>query len=552
MPLRFVFVLALGCSSQTVTGAKGTNGAAGLGGNPGSGGAAGVLDPTPPSAPTGLRVSASADGPPSYVLHWVLPSGALARVNVYNATANIDDSNPPAPEAVAAAASSTTVQIPPNSGVQRFRVSAVSDSGVEGAFSKELVIDTTLALYFGNTTTFVDRARLDVGGETLLASALNTGTVTPGNFALSPDGNFLAFSAPDAADLSELYIVNAAGGAPVQVSTSSEGVLAGGVQWSPDSQSIIYAGGITNSHFYAARIDGSSKVIFTPPDTAFISEAAWSPDGNWLAYRLVVGSQSQLFITSSSSDSGARVDAPPSGVADTASLVAFEWLPNSSAVIFSEDSGLVFRADATAPSGAQVLNDASTLVSGTSHAPFASSPDGQRLALSVAAATSNELWIGAATGGNFVQASTKLVKNTALVWSDDGNELAYVYFDSGTTKKSVALANTGGFNQHYSTAACDVTSVSFSPDSQHFISQCGASLYLFELGSPSPLTSVTADAFSWSPDGGLLAWFGPSTYGYVIWSDASPLNVSLTGLTLGQINFPTFGVPSLVHAYKGG
>ncbi|MBT8397525.1 MAG: PD40 domain-containing protein, partial [Gemmatimonadetes bacterium] len=101
--------------------------------------------------------------------------------------------------------------------------------------------------------------------------------------AWSPDGSKIAFTT-DRDGNEEVYVMNADGSNPVNLTnnSASDVVWAGG--WSPDGTRIVFQTGRTgNSELYVMNADGSDPVNLT---TSHLQEkgGAWSPDGTKVVF----------------------------------------------------------------------------------------------------------------------------------------------------------------------------------------------------------------------------------------------------------------------------
>ena len=102
--------------------------------------------------------------------------------------------------------------------------------------------------------------------------------------SLSPDGRRLAFET-EITGQHQLWVVDAAGGWPRQLTFGSEGIT--GHEWSPRGDWIFYAadrGGNEREGFYLITPDGTRERELLPPSEVFRTFGGFSPDGARIAY----------------------------------------------------------------------------------------------------------------------------------------------------------------------------------------------------------------------------------------------------------------------------
>jgi dipeptidyl aminopeptidase/acylaminoacyl peptidase len=107
---------------------------------------------------------------------------------------------------------------------------------------------------------------------------------TVGNPSLSPDGKRLAFLS-DVTGQRQLWVVDAAGGWPRQITFGSEGVRLSA--WSPKGDWIFYSAdraGNEREAFYLISPDGTKERELLPPSESFRQFGGFSPDGSRIAY----------------------------------------------------------------------------------------------------------------------------------------------------------------------------------------------------------------------------------------------------------------------------
>src|SRR5262249_37090138 len=199
-------------------------------------------------------------------------------------------------------ARSTEVELRAGTGTRHFRISAVSFTGIEGALSTDLAIDTTSRLVFiaDKNTDNVFEAFSVVVGSSAQPAALSGALVANGNVDrtfLSPDGRHVAFTADKETDGVEELFVAATDGSAGLVKVSGTFVAGGALQpfniaWSPDGTRLAFVAD--------ARTDDVFELFVTPADwskaplpisgalvsggDASLDRFAWSPDGNHLAF----------------------------------------------------------------------------------------------------------------------------------------------------------------------------------------------------------------------------------------------------------------------------
>jgi dipeptidyl aminopeptidase/acylaminoacyl peptidase len=102
--------------------------------------------------------------------------------------------------------------------------------------------------------------------------------------SLSPDGRRLAFRT-EITGQRQLWVVDAAGGWPRQLTFGSEGIA--GHEWSPRGDWIFYSadrGGNEREGFYLITPDGTRERELLPPSEVFRELGGFSPDGARIAY----------------------------------------------------------------------------------------------------------------------------------------------------------------------------------------------------------------------------------------------------------------------------
>jgi Tol biopolymer transport system component len=184
-------------------------------------------------------------------------------------------------------------------------VTPAGGSAASGPGAQIITLDGEVVRTFPNVPTYADAIRLSPDGSTLafLAPYPTTmdvdGTaerdlVDGSNTNLGDAQNAISWS-PDGGQVvyawnGDLYVVNAEGGDPRQLTTAPPGNYE--PAWSPDGQTIVYwhgsaqspDGGPNNSEIYSIPATGGTPTQLTDNNAPDI-QPAWSPDGSKIAYR---------------------------------------------------------------------------------------------------------------------------------------------------------------------------------------------------------------------------------------------------------------------------
>jgi Tol biopolymer transport system component len=115
---------------------------------------------------------------------------------------------------------------------------------------------------------------------------LDVGDLTATSPAFSPDGQFIAFEgyAPGVTAISDIYVVPAAGGTPVKLTTSQR--YSAGPAWSPDGATLYFVSNRV-SGYNAWSVPASGGVETMIPGTGgILGRPVATPDGTGIAYTL--------------------------------------------------------------------------------------------------------------------------------------------------------------------------------------------------------------------------------------------------------------------------
>ena len=244
-----------------------------------------------------------------------------------------------------------------------------NDTIVAAGNAPSNAVETTAVDWYveSGLTAAVDGAAITALHGPHSRAVTHLGTTSP---ALSPDGKTIAF-VHVVADQPELYIVSVNGGHPRRLTTSSfgkESVALGRVSWSSDGRTIAFD---TTGHVADPRCTHAcltSDVYAVSPDGSHLrrlisggTDAAWSPDGKYLAYRTAPASGASSIVVVAANGSSPR--AVGRGFSQPI------WSPHADLLAYDAAAGLaVRRADGTLVRA----------FAGASGAAWA--PDGNRLA----------------------------------------------------------------------------------------------------------------------------------------------------------------------------
>jgi len=124
-----------------------------------------------------------------------------------------------------------------------------------------------------------------------------------GHPALSPDGRTLAIGVHEPGGETNLWLKALDAGPASKLTFGGSDVRPA---WGPDGGSIAFARGVAKPGLYQVTVGGSgtARPLLEASDSVpRINEASYSPDGEWLIYRQIVGGRSTLYALNLESDS---------------------------------------------------------------------------------------------------------------------------------------------------------------------------------------------------------------------------------------------------------
>ncbi|MGE3171727.1 MAG: hypothetical protein AB7O97_03815 [Planctomycetota bacterium] len=470
-------------------------------------GPAGPFDATALPAPTDLRLRAHPGGPPRYVLRWNLdqPDTAIGAFAIYASTQPMPFADPQAlVAAVDGALRSAEIELAADTGLRHLRVAGISEAGVTGALSAELVVDTIGRIVFEAATT---------------------------------------------QDIGDLYAVHPATGAPaIRVSEGTLPSLSRPHRLSPDGRRAAFLGVVAGDpQLVSGPLDGSDAPATLSPGlgvfSRFVPAFEWSPDGRRVAFVTGDDLPDLLEVYVATPGSGA----PPTKVSGTmvpggtvwlASTVrggasaaqgVLSWSPDNRRVAYlatqrdeSIPEVMVAAADGI---GEPVPANGAATASGAM--AFAWSPDGARLAVLDRGAGTNQLFVTTATPGAAPvplpdRADGSGAPSPGFAWSPDGSRLLYAGAARAPGFAELFVADPTGATAPVTLLPEPVAATTFSgtwsPDGTQvaFLAQLDETVELFvspATGGAAPAAvsgssrpGVGVQGFAWSPDGAQLAF----------------------------------------------
>jgi TolB protein len=179
-----------------------------------------------------------------------------------------------------------------------------------------------------------------------------TSRLTTSEPAWSPDGRRIAFTRnEDVGEYStftddDVFVMDADGSDPRQLTKERDGQMAGQPTWSPDGREIAFVRGESVATTVPSRF--GDLMLMSAGGTAVrrlvrrpVSDPAWSPDGREIVYSLGGSLASQnasmdLYVVDVAGGAPRRLTRTPGGVFETAAA----WSPDGSRIVFARWTNL--------------------------------------------------------------------------------------------------------------------------------------------------------------------------------------------------------------------
>jgi Tol biopolymer transport system component len=188
--------------------------------------------------------------------------------------------------------------------LETLRVTGGAIPVLEGVQSGDLMLGLDGTLLYSRGATATSAEELVWVTRDGIASLVDAEWVRSfGHPALSPDGRTLAIGVHEASGETNLWLKPLDDGPPSKVTFGGSDHRPA---WAPDGGSIAFARGAGPAGLHEVTVGGtgSERLLFEASDSVpRINEAAYSPDGEWLVYRQILGGRSTLFALNLESDS---------------------------------------------------------------------------------------------------------------------------------------------------------------------------------------------------------------------------------------------------------
>jgi Tol biopolymer transport system component/DNA-binding winged helix-turn-helix (wHTH) protein len=181
-------------------------------------------------------------------------------------------------------------------------VEKIEIAGVNALFPSASLSDDRLA--FTRLLRDEDIYRLAVGG---IAEPVARSSLYDGMPQYSPDGRHIAFCSLRSGDAMEVWVANADGSAPEQL-THGPGPYQSGSAWSPDGRRVAFESQAADGHSHVWTIgsDGSTPRQ-TTTDPGDQMDPSWSRDGTWISYSWSRGTDRDIWRVRASGGPAERV-----------------------------------------------------------------------------------------------------------------------------------------------------------------------------------------------------------------------------------------------------
>jgi Tol biopolymer transport system component len=314
--------------------------------------------------------------------------------------------------------------------------------------------------------------------------------------ALSPDGNFVAFVATDAAGTPQIWVKNLGEGAPVQITSGP--VAADRPRWQPSGSAVVF-GRRGQGIWTVPALGGTARRLIEQG-----SNPNFSRDGTRLTWETAAG----IWVAAADGTGAQAVSGVPQRFYSVPRMPALS--PDGTTIVFfhpeigpNGDLWIISSAGGSARQLTHDLRDAS--------APIWT-PDGKRIVFSSARNGSRTLWQIDASGGEPVPLTTGAGEDDAPEISSDGTRLLFMNVRNSW---QVRLADASGAERTLVERRTELLFPMFSPDGTRiaFFGRAERAVAIFTIGSDGTnLRQLTGGTElnhqpRWSHDGNFVVYY---------------------------------------------
>ena len=297
--------------------------------------------------------------------------------------------------------------------------------------------------------------------------------------------------------------------------------------WSPDGKWIAFGSGtgIGNEDIWIKEVDGGKTVQLTD-GPASDNYPIWSPDGKWIAFTSNRSGSGNVWILPAAGGASTQVTADADSVSlEDAGGSITSWSADGKWIAFTAErngSGDIWIIPAAGGSARQLTND-------PGHARHPSwSADGKWIAFSLYRSDSPDIWIIPAAGGSARQLTTHSAADWAPDWSPDGEWIAFSSRrkDFGDADIWIIPVKGGSAVQVTGSPDDDDRVPRWSPDGRKIafntFSTLGEIWVMSAAGTElvrlaDKVYSLPKGEAIWSPDGEQIAFIAPGPEGREVW-----------------------------------
>ena len=344
-------------------------------------------------------------------------------------------------------------------------------------------------------------ARADLSGSRVLATSRDVFE----SILWSPDGHSIAFSS-NAASFADVWIVSPDSGAPTRLTTAPGSEYP--QQWYPRGGRLAYLateeGGVLRTNVLELGTGRTAPLLAEKRS----SIGMWSPDGSRIAYVVLEGSKSTIWLADSSGADARQLT--------TEGVESFEgsgspWSPDGSELLY------VSRRTGTADIWALAVNGGARrqLTHDVRDDGWpAWSPDGKWIAFISSRGRQTDVWVMPAGGGREMRVTDDEASENNLQWVGASKTLAFQTGRSSGTLSVITVAD--GSERQITPDSLQITSFDVSPDGHEVVYGVfrggGVSeVQVVPIGGGPARTLVPGPADNgdpyWSPDGKQILFF---------------------------------------------